>query len=445
MMLVRKTQETVLQALSRQASVALIGPRQVGKTTLALEIGKQLNALYLDLEAIEERDKLSDPSAFLTAYEDRLVILDEIHRVPDLFLTLRGLIDQGRRHGQRTGRFLLLGSASLDLMRQSGESLAGRISYIDMTPLSVLEVPTDGIVAPTPGTGVSSLPPEGAQPVLGRPGAGIVAPTLGTGVSSLPPEGAQPVLGRPGAGIETLWIRGGFPDSFLAHDDRQSLDWRKDLLRTCLERDVPMFGSRIPAETLRRFWTMLAHNQGALHNASRLATGLEVSSQTVSRYTDLLVDLLLVRRLQPYHANVGKRLVKSPKVYVRDSGLLHALLNIETRDALLGHPVVGASWEGFVIENLINAAPAFTVPGFYRTSGGAEIDLLLELPGGERWAIEVKRSRAAKPARGFYEACEDLKPARRFVVHGGLERYPISADVEAIGMRELAETLAQLG
>lgn len=388
MMLVRKTQETVLQALSRQASVALIGPRQVGKTTLALEIGKQRNALYLDLEAIEERDKLSNPTAFLSAYEDRLVILDEIHRVPDLFLTLRGLIDQGRRHGQRTGRFLLLGSASLDLMRQSGESLAGRISYIDMTPLSVLEVPTDA--------------------------------------------------------IEALWIRGGFPDSFLAQDDRQSLDWRKDLLRTYLERDVPMFGSRIPAETLRRFWTMLAHNQGALHNASRLAAGLEVSSQTVSRYTDLLVDLLLVRRLQPYHANVGKRLVKSPKVYIRDSGLLHALLNIAVRDALLGHPVVGASWEGFVIENLINAAPAFTVPGFYRTSGGAEIDLLLELPGGELWAIEVKRSRAAKPARGFYEACEDLKPAKRFVVHGGLERYPISADVEAIGMRELAETLSQL-
>ena len=388
-MLVRKTQEIVVQALSRQASVALIGPRQVGKTTLALEIGKQLNALYLDLEAIEERDKLTNPAAFLSVYEDRLVILDEIHRVPDLFLTLRGLIDQGRRRGQRTGRFLLLGSASLDLMRQSGESLAGRISYIDMTPLGVLEVPTNA--------------------------------------------------------IETLWIRGGFPDSFLAPDDRQSLDWRRDLLRTYLERDVPMFGSRIPAETLRRFWTMLAHNQGGLHNASRLAAGLEVSGQSVGRYTDLLVDLLLVRRLQPYHANVGKRLVKSPKVFIRDSGLLHALLNIAARDALLGHPVVGASWEGFVIENLIDAAPALTVPGFYRTSGGAEIDLLLELPGGERWAIEIKRSRAAKPARGFYEACQDLKPARRFVVHGGLERYPISADIEAIGLRELAETLSQLG
>ena len=387
-MLTRKVLHTVRQALTCQASVALMGPRQVGKTTLALQIGEEQNALYLDLEDIQERDKLSNAAVFLAAYEDRLVILDEIHRVPDLFLTLRGLIDQGRRRGQRTGRFLLLGSASLDLMRQSGESLAGRISYIDMTPLSVLEVPTDA--------------------------------------------------------HEELWVRGGFPDSFLAQDQRHALSWRKDLLRTYLERDVPMFGSRIPSETLRRFWTMLAHNQGSLINASRLAAGLEVSSQTVSRYTDLLVDLLLVRRLQPYHVNVGKRLVKSPKVYIRDSGLLHALLNIGDRNALLGHPVAGASWEGFVIENLINAAPALTVPGFYRTAGGAEIDLLLELPGGERWAIEVKRSRAAKPARGFYEACEDLKPARRFVVHAGLERFPVSQDVQAIGVRELADTLSQL-
>ena len=387
-MLTRKVLNTVRQALASQASVALMGPRQVGKTTLALQIGEEQNALYLDLEDIQERDKLSNAAVFLAAYEDRLVILDEIHRVPDLFLTLRGLIDQGRRRGQRTGRFLLLGSASLDLMRQSGESLAGRISYVDMTPLGVLEVPADA--------------------------------------------------------HEDLWVRGGFPDSFLAPDLRHALSWRKDLLRTYLERDVPMFGSRVPSETLRRFWTMLAHNQGSLINASRLAAGLEVSSQTVSRYTDLLVDLLLVRRLQPYHVNVGKRLVKSPKVYIRDSGLLHALLNIGDRNALLGHPVVGASWEGFVIENLINAAPALTVPGFYRTSGGAEIDLLLELPGGDRWAIEVKRSHVAKPTRGFYEACEDLKPAKRFVVHAGLERYPISADVEAIGVRELADTLSQL-
>jgi hypothetical protein len=387
-MIDRKVFEAVRQALSQQAAVALMGPRQVGKTTLALRVGEELGALYLDLEDIQDRDKLSHAAVFLSAYEDRLVILDEIHRVPDLFLTLRGLIDQGRRKGKRYGRFLLLGSASLDLMQQSGESLAGRISYIDMTPLDVREVAADS--------------------------------------------------------LEKLWLRGGFPDSFLATDEGQSLRWRKDLLRTYLERDVPMFGSRVPSETLRRFWTMLAHNQGSLINASRLAAGLEVSSQTVSRYTDLLVDLLLVRRLQPYHVNVGKRLVKSPKVYIRDSGLLHALLNISDRNALLGHPVVGASWEGFVIENLINAAPALTVPGFYRTSGGAEIDLLLELPGGERWAIEVKRSRAAKPGRGFYEACEDLKPAKRFVVHAGADRFPISEDVQAIGLRELADTLSSL-
>ena len=384
-MLVRHAQEVVIQALSRQASVALIGPRQVGKTTLALQIAEQQNALYLDLEDLQERAKLTDPVAFLSAYEDRLVILDEIHRVPDLFLSLRGLIDKGRRKGRRTGRFLLLGSASLDLMRQSGESLAGRISYINMTPLNVGEVSADA--------------------------------------------------------TDTLWIRGGFPDSFQAVDDRDSMNWRKDLLRTYLERDVPMFGSRVPAETLRRFWTMLAHNQGALFNASRLGSALEVSSQSIARYTDLLVDLLLVRRLQPYHVNVGKRLVKSPKVYIRDSGLLHALLNIGGHSSLLGHPVVGMSWEGFVIENLINAAPARTVPGFYRTSGGAEVDLVLELPGGERWAIEVKRSRAANPARGFFEACDDLNPARRIVVYAGTERFAVRDQVEAIGLRELADSL----
>lgn len=387
-MIERKAFEIVRRALSQQAAVALLGPRQVGKTTLALMVGDALGALYLDLEDIQDRDKLSHAAVFLSAYEDHLVILDEIHRVPDLFLTLRGLIDQGRRKGKRYGRFLLLGSASLDLMQQSGESLAGRISYIDMTPLDVREVAVES--------------------------------------------------------LESLWLRGGFPDSFLASEEQQSLSWRKDLLRTYLERDVPMFGSRVPAETLRRFWTMLAHNQGSLINASRLASGLEVSSQTVSRYTDLLVNLLLVRRLQPYHVNVGKRLVKTPKVYIRDSGLLHALLNIPDRNSLLGHPVVGASWEGFVIENLINAAPTLTVPGFYRTSGGAEIDLLLELPGGERWAIEVKRSRAVKPARGFYEACEDLKPSKRFVVHAGADRFPVSEDVQAIGVRELADNLSSL-
>jgi len=388
-MIDRKAFEVVQRALSQQAAVALLGPRQVGKTTLALALGEACGALYLDLEDPAEREKLSNASMFLSAHQGRLVILDEIHRVPELFLTLRGLIDQGRRKGLRTGRFLLLGSASLDLMRQSGESLAGRISYMDLTPFSVLEV--------APGDD------------------------------------------------DVLWVRGGFPDSFLAPDEQRSIGWRKDLIRTYLERDVPMFGPRIPAETLRRLWTMLAHNQGALVNVARLAAGLEVSSQTVSRYTDLLVDLLLVRRLQPYLANVGKRLVKAPKVYIRDSGLLHALLNIPDFSALLGHPVVGASWEGYVIENLINAAPALTVPGFYRTSGGAEIDLILELPGGERWAIEVKRNRVAKPSRGFYEACEDLQPSRCFVVHAGTDSFPLSTQVQATGLRELTGKLAALG
>ncbi len=386
-MLTRRVFRAVQDALARQAAVALIGPRQVGKTTLALQIAAQHNALYLDLEDVRDREKLRDPTLFLAAHEDRLVVLDEIHRAPDLFLSLRGVIDRGRRRGKRFGRFLLLGSASIDLLRQSGETLAGRISYIDLTPLTALEVPA--------------------------------------------------------AEIDKLWLRGGFPDSYLAPDDRQSLAWREDLVRTYLERDVPLFGARVPSETLRRFWTMLAHTQGGLLNASRLAAGLETSGQTVSRYTDLLVDLLLVRRLQPYHVNVGKRLIKSPKVYIRDSGLVHVLLNISDRDALLGHPVVGGSWEGFVIESLIAAAPPRTVPGFYGTSGGAEIDLLLELPGGERWAIEIKRSQAAKPARGFYEACKDLQPAKRFVVYSGLDRYPIGAGVEVIGLPELAQLLTK--
>jgi predicted AAA+ superfamily ATPase len=366
----------------------LLGPRQVGKTTLALAIAEQQpGALYLDLEAREDREKLSDPVLFLRAYGDRLVILDEIHRVPELFQALRGLIDQGRRHGRRYGRFLVLGSASIDLLRQSGESLAGRIAYVEIGPLDVLEV------------------------------------------------------GQGEAERQALWLRGGFPDSFLARSDGESLLLREDFIRTYLERDVPQFGPRIPAETLERLWTMLAHGQGGLLNASRLAAGLSVKAPTIVRYIDLLVDLLLVRRLPPFHANTGKRLVKSPKVYVRDSGLLHALLGIKDHNALAGHPVVGASWEGFVIENLLAVAPERTQASFYRTSVGAEIDLVLDLPQGARWAIEVKRGLTAKPEKGFHIACEDLQPARRFVVYSGDTHFPISSDIEAIGVRALAETL----
>lgn len=385
-MIARGVSLRIREALGRQAAVALLGPRQVGKTTLALEIARETGAHYLDLQKPADRARLSDPVGYLSRLQDRLVILDEIHQVPGLFPVLRGLIDEGRRLGRRTGRFLILGSASTELLRQSGETLAGRIAYLELGPLNLAEIGAD------PG--------------------------------------------------ESLWVRGGFPESFLAADDRSSFAWREDFIRAYLERDIPQFGSRTPAETLRRFWTMLAHAQGGLHNAARLAAGLEVSAQSVTRYTDLLVDLFLVRRLQPYLANVGKRLVKSPKVYLRDSGLVHALLNLSSREELLGHPVVGGSWEGWVLENLLAAAPERTVPGFYRTSGGAEIDLVLEFPGGHRWAIEIKRSPDARPSRGFHEGCRDLEPARRWLVHSGTGRHPLPDGVEAIGLAELLRELA---
>ena len=386
-MISRIVTSDVQNALERQAAVGLIGPRQVGKTTLALEIARSRDALYLDLEERDDRNRLAEPALFLDNVEDRLVILDEIHRMPELFQTLRGVIDRGRRRGKGRGRFLILGSASIDLLRQSGETLAGRIAYIDLAPLSPLEV-----------------------------------------------EDTR-------ASRERLWLRGGFPDSFLAGSDEDSLALRRDFIRTYLERDVAAFGPRVPATTLDRLWTMLAHRQGTTLNASVLARALEASAQSVTRYVDLLVDLLLVRRLPPLHANVGKRLVKAPKVYVRDSGLVHALLGIGSLEQLAGHPVVGESWEGYVIETLISALPPRARPHFYRTSAGAEIDLVVEHPDGARWAVEIKRSLSARVSRGFHLACEDLEPARAFVVHAGDDRYPLSKSVEAIGVREMAGEL----
>ncbi len=228
--------------------------------------------------------------------------------------------------------------------------------------------------------------------------------------------------------------RGGFPDSFLAGGDAASTIWREHFIRTYLERDIPQLGPRVPAETLRRFWTMLAHVQGSTLNAAQLARGLGVDGKTVARYLDLLVDLLVVRRLPPLHANVGKRLVKSPKVYVRDSGIVHALLGLDDRDAVLGHPVAGGSWEGFVIENLLGAAPERVRAGFYRTAAGAEIDLVLDMPGGRLWAVEIKRGLAPKLDKGFHHAREDLKPERSFIVYSGEDRYPKAEGVEAIGL-----------
>jgi predicted AAA+ superfamily ATPase len=315
---------------------------------------------------------------YLTDQADKLIILDEIHRLPGLFPVLRGQIDRNRREGRRAGQYLLLGSASLDLLKQSGETLAGRIAYLELTPFNLLEA------------------------------------------------AAYPA--------EQLWVRGGFPDSFLARSEAISHRWRLDFIRTYLERDIPQFGPRIAAETLRRFWIMLAHHQGGLLNTAQFARNLGVDGKTAAAYLDLLVDLLLVRRLPPWHANLGKRLVKSPKVYVRDSGLLHALLSIPDKETLLGHPIIGPSWEGFVVENLLNSAPEGVQGYFYRSSGGAEIDLLLAWPNGDLWAIEIKRSLTPKVERGFHSACADLKPVRKLVIYPGAESYRVAEDIQVMSL-----------
>jgi uncharacterized protein len=387
-MITREALSSVDSALRNAPAVALLGPRQVGKTTLALAIASTRPSVYLDLEKPIDRAKLADAGAFLRANAEQLVILDEIHRMPGLFPELRGIIDDYRRRGMRTGKFLMLGSAAPELLRQSGETLAGRIAYVDLGPLGALEV-----------------------------------------------GGGAAETGR-------LWVRGGFPDSYLAADDAASLAWRADMIRAYLEREVASFGIRLPAESLRRLWTMLAHLQGGLVNASQIAASLAVSAQTVTRYIDLLVDLFLVRRLQPHHANIGKRLVKTPKIYVRDSGLLHALLAIPDYNSLAGHPVRGASWEGFVIENLLAAAGRRAIPGFHRTAAGAEIDLLLERPDRSLIAIEIKAGSAPTLGRGFHQAMADLKPARSFVVHAGEDRFPMRDGVEAIGLPAMVELLA---
>ena len=385
-MLTRRLKANLVDLIDHYPAVALLGPRQAGKTTLALEIAGQRPSVYLDLESVADLARVTDAEGYFADHEDDLVVLDEVHRAPELFRTLRGVIDRGRRRGKKTGRFLVLGSAAIDLLRQSGESLAGRISYLELAPFDALEVPVDN--------------------------------------------------------LDTLWVRGGFPASFLAADAGLSFKWRQDFIRTYLERDVPQLGPRIAAETLRRFWMMLAHNQAEILNAAKLARGLGVDGKTVAAYLDLLVDLLLVRRLPAWRRNAGKRLVKSPKVYVRDTGIAHALLGLRQKEDVLGHPVAGQTWETLAVETLIAAAPDGTEASFYRSSAGAEVDLVLELPNRQRWAIEVKRSSAPTVEKGFHVACADLKPHRQVVVYSGTERFSLGDATEAIGIVELARTLS---
>ena len=377
--------------LAQFPAVALLGPRQAGKTTLAFaQKDIHPDAVYLDLELPSAQRQLDDPEAFFMAHPNQLVILDEVQRLPGIFSILRGVIDQRRRQGEAAGQFLLLGSASGVLLQQSSESLAGRVAQLELAPFQAREVFNEGVSA---------------------------------------------------ADMNTLWVRGGFPLAWLASNDAASLTWREVFITTYLEKDIPALGPRIPATTLRRLWTMLAHNQGELLDQARLASALAISGQTVGRYIDLLSDLMLVRRLPAWSGNVGKRLVRSPKVYVRDSGLVHALLGLQDLDAVLSHPVAGSSWEGFVVEQLINAAPSAQA-SFYRTSNGAEVDLVLAFRNSQTWVIEIKRSSAPSVSKGFYTAANDVSAARKLLVAPVEQSYPMKEGVEVMSPLEAAQLIA---
>jgi predicted AAA+ superfamily ATPase len=379
------------ELLAQFPAVALLGPRQVGKTTLAFaQKDIHPDVVYLDLELPSAQRQLDDPEAFFAAHPNQLVILDEVQRLPGIFSILRGVIDQRRRDGEAAGQFLLLGSASGVLLQQSSESLAGRVAQLELTPFQAREVFNEGVSA---------------------------------------------------SDLNALWVRGGFPLAWLASNDAASLTWREVFITTYLEKDIPALGPRIPATTLRRLWTMLAHNQGELLDQAKLASALAISGQTVGRYIDLLSDLMLVRRLPAWSGTVGKRLVRAPKVYVRDSGLVHALLGLQDLDAVLSHPVAGSSWEGFVLEQLINAAPSAQA-SFYRTSNGAEVDLVLEFRNSQTWVIEIKRSSAPTVSKGFYTAANDLSASRKLLVAPVGQSYPMKEGIEVMSPLEAAQLIA---
>ncbi|MFN7686645.1 MAG: ATP-binding protein [Sphingobacteriales bacterium] len=392
-MITRSLENRFNRALDSMPVVALLGPRQVGKTTLALEIaGKRLEKkwTYLDLELESDLSKLTDAESYLKGFEGRLLIIDEVQRRPELFPLLRGLVDARKRKGEKTAQFLLLGSASRDLLYQSSESLAGRIRYLELSPFKVWEL-----------------------------------------------HQHDPL----GFNVNKLWFRGGFPDSYLAASDEDSWEWRNDFIATYVERDLPGMGPRIPSSRMKIFWTMLAHFHGQQIVYSSLGKSLEVSHTTIKTYLDILTDFYMVRQIQPWSGNTKKRLVKSPKIYLRDTGLLHKLLNIPSYESLLGNPMIGASWEGFVAENIILQLTDQWRYSYYRSSTQAEIDLVLEGPDDEVWAIEIKRSAAPQISRGFHTAAEDIKATRKFVVYSGSERFPMGQSTEAIGLVDFLKLL----
>jgi len=389
-MLTRWVANRLQKSIAQAPAVVLLGARQVGKTTLAKALAKEVDSIYLDLEAPNDLLKLHDATAFLSEKSDKLVILDEIQRAPDLFMVLRGLIDKNRERGRKSGQFLLLGSASMDLLRQTSESLAGRIRYIEMGGLNALEIK----------------------------------------------ENDQ--------ALKRLWLRGGFPNSYLAADDNMAMDWLEDLIRTYLERDVPQMGFRVPAVRLRRLWTMLAHLQGEPVNHSKLGANLEIDGKTVANYIDILTDLLLVRRIEPWHANVKKRLVKSPRYYIRDSGLQHRLLGIDNHDALLSNPVLGKSWEGFVMENIHSVLPPRAETYYYRTAAGAEIDLIIRMSSSEIWAVEIKYGVAPKLGKHYSQICDDVGATQKYIVYGGEDEFPVGTDVSMISLPLLMKRLQSI-
>lgn len=389
-MIARLAAEEVALLMQEFPAVGLLGPRQIGKTTLAGHIALNFDSsIYLDLESPADLAKLSEPEDYFERHKGKLIILDEVQRVPELFGILRGVIDRRRKEGFKKAQFVILGSASLELLKQS-ETLAGRIAYINLSGINVKE---------------------------------LLATTI--------PQ-------------HQLWLRGGFPDSLLANSDDASLRWRLNFITTYLERDVPQFGPRIPSVTLRRLWTMLAHNHGGQLNIAQLGANLDLTGPTTKRYIELLEDLLLIRSIRPWFGNVGKRLVKAPKVYIRDSGLVHALLNLKTLDDVLSHPVVGASWEGFVIENIISCLPQGVTYWFYRTSAGAEIDLVVEKNNSNKFAIEIKRSLTPTVSKGFHLGCEDIEATHRFVVYPGGEKFLVGKGVYAISLLEVMDMLAHI-
>ena len=358
----------IQESMAWSPAVAILGPRQVGKTTLAQQIAAaQVDSIYLDLEQPQALAKLGEPDLFFQANRHRLVVLDEVQNTPELFSILRGEIDADRR----PGRFLMLGSASFKLLQQS-QSLAGRLALVDMSPLLLTEVNSPAAASATATSDSANI-------------------------------------------LQTLWLRGGFPNSYSAQTETASWQWRDAFIRHFLNTDLPGLGINVQPELMRRFWRMVAHLHGQLFNASSIAASLGVTQPTTARYLDHLVDSLMLRRLEPYHVNLGKRLVKSHKVYVRDTGLLHYLLNIQSLDDLQGHPSTGASWEGFVIEQICNQLPAGGSASFYRTAAGAELDLVVEI-GNRKIGFEVKFSSAPKVTKGFWQACDDVNVDAAYIV-----------------------------